>query len=66
LEKSTREFTSSRNAYSESFDHYSRSDEETERIIAYVMNNPVKAGLVKSPEDWKWSYCKTGILPVKA
>lgn len=49
---------------SESFDHYSRSDEETGRIIAYVMNNPVKAGLVKSPKDWEWSYCKTGILPV--
>jgi len=42
----------------ESFDHYSRSNEETERIVAYVLNNPVKAGLVESWMDWPWSYCK--------
>ena len=42
----------------ESFDHYSRSDEETERIAAYILNNPVKAGFVETPEEWEWSYFK--------
>ena len=40
---------------SESFDHWIRDDAEHARLVAYVENNPVKAGLCKSPEDWKWS-----------
>ena len=40
----------------ESYDHYARDGRETERIIAYVLNNPVKAGLVGSWEEWPWSY----------
>jgi putative transposase len=39
----------------ESYDHVARDDEELYRIIDYVENNPVKAGLVKRPEDWRWS-----------
>lgn len=39
----------------ESFDHWIRNDEEKARISRYVVNNPVKAGLCKSPEDWRWS-----------
>jgi hypothetical protein len=35
----------------ESFDHYSRNKEETKKIISYVLNNPVKAGLVNNPKD---------------
>ena len=42
----------------ESFDHYSRSSDETVRIMDYVVNNPVKAGLVTSKENWQWSYSK--------
>jgi putative transposase len=37
------------------FDHWSRSDEEDEKIIAYIRNNPVKAGLVAQYQDWKYS-----------
>jgi REP element-mobilizing transposase RayT len=40
------------------FDHWSRSDEEDERIVAYIRNNPVKAGLVQQSEQWphaSWS-----------
>jgi putative transposase len=37
------------------FDHWSRSAQEDDRIISYIRNNPVRAGLVKRPEDWKWS-----------
>jgi type I restriction enzyme R subunit len=39
----------------ESYDHWVRDVDELERIIRYVEANPVKAGLVKSPEDWRFS-----------
>jgi putative transposase len=40
----------------ESYDHVVRDDEEFHRIVNYVLNNPVKAGLVTDWEQWKWSY----------
>lgn len=40
---------------SESFDHWVRSDAEFGRILRYVEDNPVKAGLVEAPELWRWS-----------
>jgi type I restriction enzyme R subunit len=39
----------------ESYDHVVRNDDELFRIIEYVENNPVKAGLVSRREDWQWS-----------
>jgi REP element-mobilizing transposase RayT len=36
------------------FDHWSRSSQESDRIISYIRNNPVKAGLVASPEEWPY------------
>lgn len=42
----------------ESYDHIIRDEAELERIIKYVLHNPVKANLVKEQEDWKWSYSK--------
>lgn len=42
----------------ESFDHVCRSREEIERVAKYIINNPVKAGIAKSAEDWNWSYHK--------
>jgi len=27
-------------------------------VIRYIHNNPVKATLVKTPEEWEWSSCK--------
>ena len=39
----------------ESFDHWVRDDSEFYRIIQYIENNPVKAGLVKCPEHFLWS-----------
>jgi REP element-mobilizing transposase RayT len=36
----------------ESYDHWARDHEETLRIIAYIENNPVAAGLCERPEDW--------------
>ncbi len=40
----------------ESYDHIVRNWGSYERIVKYVLNNPVKAGLVESWEAWPWSY----------
>lgn len=45
----------------ESYDHVIRDEAELERIIKYVLFNPVKAGLVDDWNNWKWSYCKDEI-----
>ncbi len=39
----------------ESYDHLVRDEDELMRIIDYIENNPVKAGLVGEREDWRWS-----------
>ena len=39
----------------ESFDRWVRDDHERRRIIRYIEANPVEAGLVAAPEDWRWS-----------
>jgi putative transposase len=43
----------------ESYDHVIRDDAEFERIVRYVLYNPVKADLVEDPTEWQWSYSKT-------
>ena len=40
----------------ESYDHYVRDDQEMERIVKYILHNPVKAGLVREWTDWKFTY----------
>lgn len=45
----------------ESYDHFIRDDAELERIVKYVLYNPVKAELVEEQTDWKWTYCKYDI-----
>lgn len=40
----------------ESYDHVVRSEQELERIILYILNNPVKAGLVKEWKIWSFTY----------
>jgi REP element-mobilizing transposase RayT len=39
----------------ESYDHWIRNDEEQSRICRYIRNNPVKARLCETPEQWQWS-----------
>lgn len=39
----------------ETFDRYVRDEMHYHNAIAYIENNPVKAGLCEKPEDWKWS-----------
>lgn len=41
---------------SESYDHEVRNGQEFARIKRYILNNPVKAGLVSDWRDWKWSW----------
>ena len=37
---------------SESYDHMIRSENEFGRVMQYILDNPVKAGLVDNWEDW--------------
>jgi putative transposase len=46
----------------ESYDHVIRSAEELERILWYIVINPVAAGLARTWDDWKWTYCREGLL----
>jgi len=41
----------------ESYDNLIRGREDLTNKIDYVLNNPVKAGLVDNWEDWEFSYC---------
>jgi len=44
----------------ESFDHVIRAGKFS-ATIEYVLNNPVKAGLVKHWREWRWNYCRSDI-----
>jgi putative DNA methylase len=37
------------------FDRYVRNEKHFTRAVEYVENNPVKAGLCRTPEDWPFS-----------
>ena len=45
----------------ENYDHVVRNEQEFNRIVAYVLNNPVSAGWASTWEEWKWSYCRTSL-----
>ena len=38
----------------ESFDHVLRNDESLAQKMAYVLDNPVRAGLVTRPHEYRW------------
>jgi len=40
----------------ESYDHFVRSNDEWHRIVADILNNPVKAGFVREWRQWRWNY----------
>ena len=46
----------------ESYDRWVRDDKELYFIIKYILENPVKAGLVKTWNDYPFSYCKEEYL----
>lgn len=41
----------------ESFDHVIRPG-KFDKTLLYVLNNPVKAGLVDDWCKWRWTYCR--------
>ncbi len=45
----------------ESYDHLVRNVEEFRRIQRYIDNNPVRAGLVSVPEQYRWSSAWGGL-----
>lgn len=40
----------------ESYDHVIRNEQEYKRILQYILENPLKAGLVDEWEQWPYSY----------
>lgn len=42
----------------ESYDRYIRDQREYDNVVAYILNNPVKAGLVKTWEEYPFTYMK--------
>ena len=46
----------------ESYDHYVRNDRELRNMINYIIQNPVKAGLVNNWTKWKWTYLSEDYL----
>ena len=42
----------------ENYDHVVRDEDEWQRIVRYVVYNPVKAGLVQEWTAWEWTYCR--------
>ena len=42
----------------ESFDHVLRHDESLQQKIEYVRQHPVRRGLVRSPEEYKWLWVR--------
>jgi len=45
----------------ETFDHFIRNSREQERVVNYVLGNPVKAGLVSNWREWPWNYVRSGL-----
>jgi putative DNA methylase len=46
----------------EYFDRFMRDNDHFNTTIAYVEGNPVSAGLVERPEDWRWSSARLRIV----
>ena len=44
----------------EYFDRYIRDYEHFDKVVNYIHNNPVKAGLVKYPSEYRWSSAYEG------
>jgi hypothetical protein len=44
----------------ESFDHILRSNESFQEKQDYIRQNPVRAGLVDKPQDYRWLWMPEG------
>lgn len=45
----------------ESFDHVIRSEESLLSKADYIRMNPVRRGLVRTPEEYKWLWCEPNL-----
>lgn len=43
----------------EYFDRFIRDNDHFQKVVNYIHNNPVKAGLVADPTDWRWSSARS-------
>ena len=48
--------------FKDSYDHFVRNENEWLNIGNYILQNPVKAGLVKHWKDWTFNYCQAYLL----
>ena len=39
----------------EYWDRFIRNERHLQQAVEYIHQNPVKAGLVARPQDWRWS-----------
>ncbi len=46
----------------ESYDHYIRNDNELKNIVHYILENPVKASIVKEWKQYPFSYLKDELM----
>lgn len=46
----------------EYYDHFIRTEEQLRFYIRYILDNPVKAGLVKKFDDWDFTWIKNELL----
>jgi REP element-mobilizing transposase RayT len=44
----------------ESFDHVLRGDESLRETVDYIRQNPVRKGLVETPENYRWLWVEEG------
>jgi putative DNA methylase len=44
------------------FDRYIRSEEHFNRVLFYIAENPVRAGLCRDARDWLWSHVRRSSL----
>lgn len=45
----------------EYYDHRIRNSEQLSKLIAYILDNPVKAGLCSRWNEWPWTFCSKDI-----
>ena len=45
----------------EYFDRFIRNPADYNRTVMYILNNPLKAGLVSKPDTWPWAYFNSGL-----
>jgi hypothetical protein len=46
----------------ESFDHILRGDESLSKKMEYILQNPVRAGLVAKSQDYQWLWWDRSVL----